>query len=135
MKKVIVGGVLAGLVMVVVGFIVGGMTAEMYRMSPAALWKPMGGNWFLQMVVYDIVVGLILSFVYSILKSAVPGSGLQKGIIFGLLVWLVGTLPGMGITYLTMNVRNLMLTVWALNGLANYVLSGMVINWSDDKLK
>jgi cation transporter-like permease len=135
MKKVIVAGLLAGIVILVVGMVFGSLTADMYKMSPAGMWKPMGGNWFTQMVIYDIVVGLILSYVFSIVSNAIPGSGLQKGLIFGLLMWLVGNVPGLGITYLTMNIRNKLILMWLLNGLVNYCLAGAAIEMVDEKLK
>jgi hypothetical protein len=134
MKKIVVGGLLAGLAIVVVGFIVGSLTGNLYAISNASMWKPMGKNFVVMMFIYDLMVGLILSYVYSIIKSSVPGSVTQKGLIFGLLIWLVGTLPGMGITYLTMNVRNMLIAVWTVNGLLNYLLAGAAIQWADEKL-
>lgn len=134
MKKIVVGGLLAGLAIVIVGFVFGSLSANMYAMSPAGMWKSMGQNWFVRMVIYDFVVGFILSYVYSVLKSAVPGAGLQKGVIFGLLVFLVGTIPGLGMTYLTMNIRNKLLIVWLINGLANYVCAGAAVEFADEKI-
>lgn len=134
MKKIIVGGLLAGLAIMVVSFIIGSMTADMYKMSNAAMWKPMGQDWFWSMLAYDFVVGLILAYVWSIVKGAIPGTGIQKGLFFGLLVFLLGTIPGMGMTYLTMNIRNKMIIVWTMNGLFNYLLAGAAIEWAEKKL-
>jgi len=135
MKKIVVGGLLAALVLVIVSFVFGSLSANMYVMSPAGMWKSMmGQRFFLKMVIYDIVVGLILSYVYSILKSSVPGSGLQKGVIFGLLVWLVGSVPGLGMTFLTMNIRNKLLIIWLINGLVNYVCAGAAVEFVDEKI-
>ena len=135
MKKIIVGGLLAGLAILVVGMIFGSLTADMYKMAPANMFKPMEQNWFLQILVYDLALGFILAYVYSVIKSAIPGSGIQKGLIFGLIIFLVGTVPWMGITYLTMNIRNKLILMWTLNGLANYLLAGAAIEVIDEKLK
>lgn len=135
MKKILIGGILAGLVILVIGLIFGSLTANMYRMSPQIMWKPMGQNFFVQVIIYDLIVGIILAYVYSILKNSVPGSGIVKGLIFGLLVWLVGSVPGLGITYLTMNIRNKLIFTWLVNNLINYCLAGAVIQQIDEKVK
>ncbi len=135
MKKTIVAGLVAGIVILIVGMIFGSFTADMYKMSPASLWKPMGGSWFGQMIIYDIIFGLILSYVFSVISSVIPGKGIQKGLIFGLLLWLAGSVPGLGITYLTMNIRNKLILMWLANGLANYCLAGAAIQVVDEKLK
>ena len=134
MKKIIIGGLLAGLALLVVGFVFSSFSADMYKMSPAGMWKPMGGDWFIQMIVYNIVVGVIMAYVFSIIKSAVPGSGITKGVIFGLMVWLLGSVPGLGITYLTMNIRNKLIITWLINGLVNYMAAGAAIEVVDEKL-
>jgi len=130
MKKIIIGGVLAGLVIMVVGFISGSMLEGLYRLSPAGIFKTPN---LTNLIVYYFVVGLILAYVYSILKNAVPGNGMQKGMIFGFLVFLVGTIPGLGITWITMTVRNRLLFWWAVFGLVEMALAGAAIAFVDEK--
>ena len=131
MKKIVIGGILAGIILMIVGFIFGSLTADMYRMSPPGLFKvPMN---YTLLVVYDIVVGFILAYAYSILKNSVPGSGLQKGMIFGFLVFLVGVVPGLGITYITMNIRNKLIFMWAVEMLVAYLLAGAALQFVDEK--
>jgi hypothetical protein len=59
---------------------------------------------------------------------------LIKGISFGIIVWAVGPMLGLTMTYLTMAIRVKLIAVWALNGLVNYVLSGLVFELLDEKL-
>jgi hypothetical protein len=134
MKKIIVGGILAGLIIIVMGMVFGAISADMYKMSSKALWKPMGGDWFTQMVLFDIFTGLILAYVFSIVKSGVPASGLTKGVIFGLLAFLIGPFLGLFMTYLTMAVRTKLIIMWGLNGLFNYVLAGIIFEIIDQKI-
>jgi uncharacterized membrane protein YagU involved in acid resistance len=132
MKRIVVGGLLAGLALLVVGFIFGSLTADLYMMSPGGIFKsPMNFN---LLIIYDFVVGLILAYAYSVINTAIPKSGLQKGLVFGLLIWLVGTVPGLGITYITMNVRNKLIFMWAFQGLIAYLLAGAAIQAVDEKV-
>ena len=135
MKKIIIGGLLAFVVIVLLGMIFGALSAEMYKLSPKLLWKPMDGNWFTEMIIFDLVTALILAYVYSMVKGTLPGTtGLMKGISFGLIVFAVGPFLGLTMTYLTMAVRTKLIAVWALNGLLNYVLSGIVFELVDKKI-
>jgi hypothetical protein len=42
-----------------------------------------------------IVRGLLFALVFAILYKGIPGKGVVKGIVFGVLLWLVGALTGM----------------------------------------
>jgi hypothetical protein len=134
MKKVIIGGLAAGVVILLLGMLFGALSADMYKMSPKFFWKPMGGDWFTKMVIYDFVSGLILAWVFSIVKGSLPGSGSVKGISFGIIFFILGPLLGLAMTYLTMAIRVKLLAVWAANGLLNYVLSGLIFELLDEKI-
>ena len=134
MKKILIGGLLSGAIILIMGVVFGGMSAEMYKLSPQVFWKPMGGDWFSKMVMLDIVSGLVLACIFSIIKGALPGTGLIKGLSFGIIVWLVGPLLGLTMTYLTMAIRAKLIGIWALNGLVNYCIAGLVFELLDEKL-
>ncbi len=70
MKKIIIGGIVAGVVIIIVGMVFGALASGMYKMSPKALWKPMGGNWVTEYCIFDIIVGLLLAWVYSLVSPA-----------------------------------------------------------------
>jgi len=134
MKKIIIGGLLAAIVIIIMGMVFGAMSSDMYKMSPKILWKPMGGDWFTKMIIFDIVSGLILAYVFSIIKGALPGAGLVKGISFGLIIFFVGTFLGLTMTYLTMAVRTKLIAVWSLNSLINYLLAGLIFELVEEKI-
>jgi len=134
MKKVLIGGLLAGVVIIVMGMVFGALSADMYKLSPKALWKPMGGDWFMKMAVFDFITGLILAYVFSIIKGSLPGKGLMKGISFGIMIFAVGTFLGLTMTYLTMAVRTKLIASWALNGLVNYLLAGLIFEFVNEKI-
>jgi len=134
MKKIIIGGLLAGVVIIIMGMIFGALSADMYKLSPKALWKPMGGDWFMKMIIFDFATGLILAYIFSIIKGSLLGTGLIKGVAFGIIIFVIGPLLGLTMTYLTMAVRNKLLAVWALNGLINYLIAGLIFEFIDEKI-
>lgn len=132
MKKIIIGGILAGLALFVVTFIFESLTADMYMMAPRGMFKEMNLTAF---VIYDLIIGLIFAYVYSIIKASVPKGGIQKGLIFGLIIWLIGSVPGIGISYVTMNIRNKLLLIWLFSALVQYAAAGIAIELVDEKVK
>jgi len=131
MKKVIIGGILAGLAMVAIVFVIHPLTLDLIAMSPSVMWKPASP---VLLAVYYFVVGFILAYAYSVLKNSVPGSGIKKGVIFGLLVFLLGMIPGLGITWITMNIRNKLIFMWLIMGILEYIAAGTVIQIVDEKI-
>ena len=132
--RIIVGGIVAGLILFAVGMVSGILTANTYMVTPL-LWKPMAADWYAKIVVLDIIIGLILAGVYSKINKGLPYKGAKKGLKYGLIVWLVGTVPGMGMTYLTMAVPTILVVAWLLGNLAAYVLAGIAIALVFGKMK
>ena len=77
----------------------------------------------------SLIIGLIswalFVFVYQIIKAGVPGdAGIKKGVHFGILVYLVGGLPGILAMYLLINLPQGMLVAWAISGLILSLING-----------
>lgn len=138
-RKGIIAGLLAGIAMVLVDSIIWtatqGYLMPLYE-SSAALWKPMdSGSWMVQMVALDIADGLIFGLVYSVIYAGIPQSGMRKGICYGFLVWLVGLVPGMAVSYLMMTVPGMIIVSWLLGGLVDLLAMGAVLAVAYEKIK
>ena len=65
---------------------------------------------------------------YVLIRKGLPGkSRLIKGLVFGLIVWAVGTLPGMFSTYAFMTVAPAVVLYWTILALILCPLKGIVI--------
>lgn len=135
MKKIIIGGLLAGVLFWVLGMIFGTLTADLYAMSPKVFWKPMGSTWMIKIVAYNFFSAFLLAYVYSVFGSVIPGKGYQKGLIFGLLIFLVGPFLGLSMTYITMAIRAKLICMWALNSLVAYSLAGLTFQLIDERIQ
>ena len=72
-----------------------------------------------------LVLNLLFVLVYVILSKAIPGGcSLCKGIVYGVLVWLVGVLPGMFMTHMCMTVATSAVIYLTIKGLIMSILKG-----------
>ncbi|HIH44688.1 MAG TPA: hypothetical protein HA257_06360 [Candidatus Methanoperedenaceae archaeon] len=138
-RKGLIAGLLAGITMVLVDSAVWAATQgylmPLYETS-AALWKPMdSGTWMTQMVALDIADGLIFGLVYSVIYTGIPQSGVRKGICYGFIVWLVGLVPGMAVSYLMMAIPGMIIVSWLLGGLVDLLAMGAVLAVAYEKIK
>jgi hypothetical protein len=133
-KKVIISGLVAGVVILVVGMLTGSLFSVDYSKTPE-LWKEMTGNWYYQMWAVDFVEGIIYAMVFTVLYNSIPGKGWKKGLNYGIILWLVGTVPGMMLTYLTMAVPDMIVASWTFGGLISLVIAGSAMALVHDKIK
>lgn len=125
--KIFITGVVVGLVLLVLNAIEGWLSNGMYLTSEPLLWRNMSGNWWLYMLMYNLIIGLILSQVFSVIHRSFSDKGAGKGIQYGFCVWLVGNVPGILMTMLTMNVPFELSVVWLISGLINLLIAGVII--------
>ncbi|MBU1131386.1 hypothetical protein KJ840_04595 [Patescibacteria group bacterium] len=126
--RIFQAGILIGIILLVLNSIEGWLFSGLYANSDPALWQKMSGNWWLQILIFNLVVGLILALVYSVMYKGIPDKGLGKGIQYGFWIWLVGTVPGLLITMLTMTVPAELVVVWIITGLINLLIAGMILS-------
>jgi len=126
--RIFQAGILTGVVLLVLNSIEGWLSGSLYVSSDPALWQEMTGNWWLNMLVFNLVVGLILALVYAVIQNGIPDKGIGKGIQYGFWVWLVGTVPGLFFTMLTMAVPTELVVVWLISNLINLLVGGIIIS-------
>ncbi|MDP2586689.1 MAG: hypothetical protein Q8P32_02865 [Candidatus Komeilibacteria bacterium] len=120
-------GILTGVILFVLSGVQGWLSGGLYATSDPALWKDMSGNWWVYNLAFNLVVGLILTLVYSVFYKGLPDSGAVRGLQYGFWIWIIGIVPGLMMTLLTMAVPEELVVVWLISGLFNYLLAGLVI--------
>ena len=77
---------------------------------------------------FAFITGLLFTGVYTVVAKNIPGKTLvKKGLIYGLLIWLVGGIPGYLAMVLLINLPVDLIAYWAVTGLIINLLSGVVI--------
>jgi hypothetical protein len=114
--------------------ICGGLTCGwlfnwVYKLEPANIWRPMNGPPGLTFQIAGFSLNIVLAVVYALLRKGIPGKNkLTKGLTFGLCVWAVGMLPGMLSTYSFMTVAAGVVIYWAVLGLVEIPIKGLIIS-------
>jgi hypothetical protein len=133
-KKGIISGIAAGVVILIVGMASGFLFSADYSSTPQ-LWKPMTGDWWYYMIALDLLEGILYGIVFTMLYNGIPGKGWRKGLNYGIILWVVATIPGMLMTYLTMTVPDTIVVAWTFGGLIALILAGPAIAVVHDKIK
>lgn len=124
--------ILAIIVVAVFNFIVGMLTCGgafswVYKLEPTNVWKPMTSMSFPLMIAGILVVDTIFVWVYALINKGIPGQNkFIKGLLYGLLVVLVGLIPGMIATYTYMTVATTVVVYWTIWGFIVSPLKGLI---------
>jgi hypothetical protein len=140
LKKGVVAGFLGGIAMAVMDIVVWsigqGYLMPFYTAS-APVWKPMEplSAWLAQMWAVTIAEGMLFGLVYSVLYDGIPGKNINRGVNYGVIIWLVGTVPGMAMTYLSMAVPTPIVASWLFGGLIDLLAMGAVLAYVYERMK
>jgi len=126
--KIFQAGVLSGIMLFVLAAIEDWLSSGLYTIADPAIWSAiMYQNWWIYSFCYHVVVGLILVLVYSIFYNSLPDVGAVRGLQFGFWIWVVGTVPGLLMTLMSLAIPEELVIVWLVTGLFNYLLAGLLI--------
>ncbi len=132
MKKIIISGLVAGVVMLVTAFI---FNQAFYYFLPVlkleysntSLYRAMDDPVMMLYFLHPLFLGFILAFVWNITKDAfVSKKGLPRGIQFGLIYWLI-VLPGLFISYICSPFSLLAVCTWGIVTFAQALLAGLIL--------
>ena len=124
----ILGGVAFGMIGEIFGWLIYGVLFVKWSMQVSQLWRPMESlHWRVGMPLADIFSGLMIALAYAVLYKGIPGTGIKKGLIFGLILWLINRLAG-ELFFYTMSPIPFMLVVagW-IHGLIVGALGGIIL--------
>jgi len=130
MKKIIWPGLLAGIVMLVLGMIVSyafmiipSVSADYQNTGLMRSWQdPLMMLFFL---VY-FIEGIIYAWVWNKTRVLFKGTSVRRGTMFGLSIWLVAMIPGMFISYTSFPLSLLTILSWTVSGLINTIVAGLI---------
>lgn len=124
--------ILAIIAVVVFNFLVGmftcgGVFSWVYKLEPTNVWRPMTSVSLPIMLAGMLLVDTLFVWVYALINKGVPGHNrFVKGLLYGLLVVLVGLIPGMIATYTYMTVATTVVIYWTIWGLIVSPLKGLI---------
>jgi hypothetical protein len=137
MKKILIRGLAAGILMLVASLAIGYAAAAVFpslnvEYEESGLFRPMNDPWMSYMFIHPLLNGLFLSWLWDKTKGSFKGKDpLKRGMNFGLIIWIVFNIPGMLITISSFPLSELMVASWAVSVLIQYVLAGIVFSKMD----
>src|SRR3972149_11470501 len=91
----ILSGIAFGIIGEIFGFIIYGVLFMKWISESHQVWRPMESmHMRIGMPLADIFGGLMVALAFAILYKGIPGTGIKKGLIFGLILWLITRLAG-----------------------------------------
>lgn len=88
---------------------------------------PPGAEFFYYSIGFGIITGILFAAVYTVLGCCLPGKGMEKGIHYGFLVWLVAGIPSTLSMILLINLPLDLIAIWAISGLFVYIIGGALV--------
>jgi hypothetical protein len=126
-KKVLIGGLVAGVVMNVIDYVVNAlllaerMRAESEAFKPGLADQMMGGSAVVSYIVMDFILGFALVWTYAAIRPRF-GPGIKTATYAALLFWVLAGLFLSGYMHMGMMSQGLWWT-FAFLGLVNFLLS------------
>ncbi len=103
-----------------------------YQIEPI-IWLDMAAMFTLTNTIAMYSASLLGAFlfvmVFNILYKGIPKKGLEKGIVYGLLVWLVAPLTGMITMPFYMTVAWTVIIYWLIQALVLYIIKGAIVGY------
>ena len=130
MKKIILPGIVAGIVTLILGMAISYLfmlipfvNADYNNSSIMRTWQdPIMSLFFL----YPFIFGIALAWVWNKSKGLFKGSARKRGTHFGLTYFIIATIPGMLISYVSFPISIFTIISWTVSGLINAIAAGWV---------
>jgi len=129
MKKILIAGLVAGIVLLILSVV--GLYATIWLFPSLAMqyFDPAFDAQSSRVMIYFIhpfIISLALSWFWNRSKGVLTGSFLTRGIEFGMIYALVAIFPMMWLIYSAMSISLAMVATWFVLGLLQGIISGLI---------
>jgi len=130
-KRILISGVVIWIVSMILGWLTCGWLFKWVYALPPNIWKDpaamMGAGNMIGMNLTGFVRAIIFALVYALLYKGIPGKGAKKGMLYGILVWLIGALTGMASMPFYMTIATVVVVYWTIQALLLNLISGTIV--------
>lgn len=139
-KRVVLAGLAVDLLSFVIALPSYKLFGWVFELEPSNVWKwtpaspaaiPFAslsfGQW-LFLIVVNTALAIFIAFLYALLYQSIPGTGIVKGLMFGLLWFPMSVLIPMFSVYFLMNVATGAIIYLTVEGLFEFLIYGTVIS-------
>lgn len=129
MKKILISGLVAGIVLLVFSIAALYMTILLFPSLALEYYDPAfqsGDSRSILYYIHPFVLGFALAWFWERFKGMLKGGFTMRGIEFGIIYTLVATLPAMWIIFSAMNVTLTLVLTWFIYGLIQSIIAGLI---------
>ena len=131
MKKIIVPGLTAGVVILILGMVISYIFMPFPSIradynSTSVIMRSWADPLISLFLLYPFVLGVALAWFWDKSKHVFKGSFIKRGFGFGFAYFVIATIPGMLISYSSLSLSLLTIISWAISGFINAVAAGMI---------
>ena len=104
-RTIVVSGIVAGIVVLVLSMIISTATQALFNYNVLSLagMRSVNDPVSLLFFLYPFVVALAMAILYDFTKKSFTGTAMRKGIVLGLLGWIVYGIPSTFIVFSSMD--------------------------------
>lgn len=129
-KKIILTSIVLLIVRTILTFLTCGWLFNWVYTLPPNIWltgeQITSGSNFLWSTLIGFVIVIVFTAVFAYLYDKLPKTGYKKGLVYGLIVWLMGSL-GMATMPFYMTIHYSVVVYWILLGLVRNLLFGAIV--------
>lgn len=132
MNLILKRGLLAGLAILVVGFIFSWVIGSIFpgvmnEYDNLSIFRPWDDPLMTAYFAYPFILGTALSYLWQIIDKKIKGEDeVGRAMDFAKIYFFIATIPGMFISYTTFNLSLLMILLWTISGYIDAFIAGWI---------
>lgn len=126
-NTLLLGGLVAAAALTLLYAVEGYLVGTFAGAPSLPLRRLMGDYWYLWLLGMNVLVGLVLAFMYPILGKTLQGSHGARGMKYGFGVWAVATVFYPPLLYANVALPGWLMMGWVLGSLVNLLILGYIL--------
>jgi hypothetical protein len=132
MKKVLLSGLIAAIVMFVAGMAIGILSCKILpsmntEYANSGIFRPMSDPLMSLFYVATLIIPFVFAWIWNKTKTLFHGNIWKNALYFTLVYFFISTLPGMIMTYSCFKISLAMTLVWTVTGVFQAYCASLVI--------
>lgn len=126
-------GLIVGFINLVIGFLINWLIGAAVptistQYQNTEVFRPWSDPLMLIYFAYPFILGIVSYYLWRLLKPQLKGEGVNKALQFAWIYFVISTIPGMFITYTSMQISLAMVLLWSATGFLEAFVAGIIFS-------
>lgn len=134
-RKVILAGLGINIASILIPLISYKAFSWVFELEPIAIWKwtpntpisELSPGYIALLLLINTTLAIYFVYLYAIFYKSIPGTGIRKGLVFGLFIFPIGVLIPIFSLFVVTNIAAGALIYFAIEGLIEFILYGIIV--------